>query len=146
MSHASIPTTGPPFLVFEPAGPEFTAWGHASLARREIVKDWARQALETACSEAAPTFSAAEFSDGEAGARFTLEVSHSELERFLAAALAATYPGELCYQIGRRRKPTRYWGYLLLGPWAHAVLNRAAAKPAPLPSNVIPIPQITRTL
>ncbi len=147
MNSRTLTTAGDVFLVLEPTLSEFDKWNRAALSNRQRVGDWIKAALDSASHEKATTFTAEEFPEPDpwqARDRLVFDLkefpSHS-LTRQLLAALKSEYPPALCRRVAGRRKPTRYSATLLLAPWAHATLNRAANKKgATLPANVIPFP------
>lgn len=147
MSSRTLTTATGVFLALEPTLSEFDQWNRAALAKRQLVDDWIKAALDSASHEKATTFADEEFSEPDpwqARDRFSIdlkEFASDSLTRQLLAALKAKYPPALCRRVAGRTKPTRYSATLFLAPWAHATLNRAAnAKGATLPANVILFP------
>lgn len=150
MTSRTIITAAGAALVLKPTLSEFRQWNRAANESRKVVLDWIAKTLDSASEERPAKFIREDFPEGvqeEARDRLVFrlrDVPSDRLERLRRAALLAEYPPALCRRIAGRTKPTRHSATLFLAAWAHATLNRAAARPSPLPANVIPFPNLKK--
>jgi len=147
MTSRTIITATHSLLVLEPTVREYDEWNLAALASRKLTSAWIPETLDSASAEQDTQFTVEDFKEGDRWQSHQRcvfdfnEFPESTLSRLRAAAGRATYPVSLLYKVTGRRKQSRHCATLLLAPWAHATLTRAAnIEGATFPGNVIPFP------